>query len=375
MLTRRQILARTALGALGTTGAALGLNLVPDSMPDGRQAKGMVTTASEGAISRGLSYLARQGRNGSFGVHGAYRGNVAMSSMAGMAFMAGGHQPGRGRYGKIVTQCLRYVMGLSRRWGRFNGYLYNPAVGMHGPMYGHGFGALFLGESYGMVHEKRLRAELRQKLTLAIDLIVRSQNREGGWRYRPSSTDADISVTNCQIMALRSARNAGFAVPSKVVDRCVEYVKRCQDRADGSFKYQTRRRGHFGQPFARTAAGVCALYSAGIYKGPEVESGLRYLKNNYPTANGGRFGGLRLRGGRENMQYFYGHYYAAQAMWTRGDDGGRYWSDWFPRIREELLKKQNPDGSLTYQIDTHYATAMACVILQIPNNYLPILQK
>jgi len=26
-------------------------------------------------------------------------------------------------------------------------------------------------------------------------------------------------------------------------------------------------------------------------------------------------------------------------------------------------------------ICSHYGTAMACIILQVPNNYLPILQK
>ena len=75
---------------------------------------------------------------------------------------------------------------------------------------------------------------------------------------------------------------------------------------------------------------------------------------------------------RPDMQYFYGHYYAVQAMWTAG---GTYWSEWFPAIRDELVGRQLPDGSWVDGIDPHYATAMACVILQIPNNYLPILQK
>jgi len=44
-------------------------------------------------------------------------------------------------------------------------------------------------------------------------------------------------------------------------------------------------------------------------------------------------------------------------------------------IREELLGKQRNDGSWLDPICVHYGTAMACIILQIPNNYLPILQK
>ena len=46
-----------------------------------------------------------------------------------------------------------------------------------------------------------------QKLALAVDLIVRTQNDEGGWRYQPRKAgEADISVTICQVMALRAAQ-------------------------------------------------------------------------------------------------------------------------------------------------------------------------
>ena len=37
------------------------------------------------------------------------------------------------------------------------------------------------------------------------------------------------------------------------------------------------------------------------------------------------------------MHYFYGHYYAVQAMWTAG---GRYWSAWYPAVRDELVGRQ-----------------------------------
>src|SRR5207248_10621757 len=121
--------------------------------------------------------------------------------------------------------------------------------------------------------------------------------------------DADISVTICQIMALRAAKNAGFAIDKAKVDKCVEYVKRCQDRLQGSFRYQAQGQLGFQHPFARTAAGVVALYSAGVYKGPEVEAGLKYLMEQCKP--GGRVF-------HHPMHYFYGHYYAAQAMWLAG---------------------------------------------------------
>lgn len=375
MLSRRQFFSRSGLGLALTAGGGLafsGDNGLPtpgedprDRIPDGSASRGMITPRTEQAIGRGLAYLnARRDRDGSFGT-GQYRGNVAITSLAAMAFMCAGYQPNRGQFGRNIFDALRNVLGKENLQGGNPGYLHNPAGSPHGPMYGHGFATLFLGEVYGMVHDRGLRDEVREKLHRAVKLILASQKRnvEGGWRYTPSSHDADLSVTICQIMALRSARNAGVFVPKSAIDRCTTYVKACQDRMEGWFRYMKRGGGGGGpQGFARTAAGVCALNAAGIYSGPEVEAGLKFLLRNKP---GQGFG-------RPDIHYFYGHYYAVQAMWTAG---GSYWTDWYPAIRDELLGRQNPDGSWIDQICSHYGTAMACIILQVPNNYLPILQK
>ena len=92
-------------------------------------------------------------------------------------------------------------------------------------MYSHGFGTLFLAEAYGMTH----RPEIREKLQKAVRLIIDCQNVEGGWRYQPKRLDADLSVTICQINALRAARNAGLYVPKETVEACIRYVKRSQN--------------------------------------------------------------------------------------------------------------------------------------------------
>jgi hypothetical protein len=362
MFNRRRFLLK-GLTLLGTAGTALALpGETNDTIPDGSASRGMVTADAEQSIERGLSYLrSQQGTNGSFGT-GAYRGNVAVVSLSGLAFMAGGHQPGRGAHGRVVTDALRFVLSQENRGGANPGFLHNPNGTPHGPMYGHGFGTLFLAEVCGMVPDPKLREEVHGTLKRAVDLILQSQNRDGGWRYLPNSVDADISVTICQIMALRAARNAGIAVPKSKVDKCVNYVKLCQDRREGWFRYMAQGGGGSTQAFARTAAGVCALFSAGIYEGEEITKGLEFLMQYKPS---GQFP-------RGDMHYFYGHYYAAQVMWTAG---GKYWTEWFPAIRDELISRQRPDGSWQDLICSHYGTAMACIILQIPNNYLPILQK
>ncbi len=380
MWTRRQFLSRSALGALGLGGTALAFQGDGRrvALPDGSQSRGMVTEAADKAVARGLDYLAaHQGREGEWGT-GGYPANVAVTSVAALAMMAGGGMPDRGKYGGNIRRALEFVLKQGERNGGRGGFggntypagfLHNTMnIGQQGPMYSHGFGTLLLGEVCGMCADRALAERVRTGLTKAVQVIVKAQNNEGGWRYNPHPFDADISVTVCQMMALRSAKNAGAFVPKAVADRCSAYVKRCWEKGGGNgvYVYQASN-PHFAFPgqgggFARTAAGVAALYSAGIYQGREVETGLSYLLTNRPN---------RL-GGQADMHYFYGHYYAVQAMWTAGGD---YWSGWYPKIRDELVRFQINDGSWSDLLCTHYGTAMACIILQVPNNYLPILQK
>jgi hypothetical protein len=380
MWTRRQFMTKSALGVLGAAGTALAFPAEGgrEQMPDGSQARGMVNEACDAAVQRGLDYLAaRQQPDGSWGT-GAYQANVAITSLGALAMMAGGSQPGRGRYGKHVKKALDWVLSrgaLGARNGAFgvqhpDGFLFNSSHGgQQGPMYSHGFGTLLLGEVCGMLPAAADSDRVREALHKAVGIIVKAQHGSGGWRYNPIPHDADISVTVCQIMALRSARNAGIFVAKSVVDRCIDYVKKSQV-GDGSFVYQlsnARFPGGFGGAgggFARTAAGLAALYSAGIYndEAGQIQRGLEYLSRNRPA----------LFNRLADMHYFYGHYYAVQVMWTAG---GRYWTDWYPSIRDELVSHQHPDGSWQDMLCSHYGTAMACIILQVPNNYLPILQK
>jgi hypothetical protein len=314
-------------------------------------ARQWITPGAEKAIEKGLGWLAdHQHDDGSFG-SGPARGNVAVCGLSGMAFMSGGSTPGRGPYGKHVNKCIDYILANAQPSGFING----PDTATHGPMYGHGFASMFLAECYGMSP----RPELREKIASAAKLIANTQNKEGGWRYFPRREDADISVTVCEVMALRAARNAGFFVPREVIDSSIGYVKRSQNQ-DGGFMYMLTG----GESaFPRSAAAVTAFYSAGIYEGPEITKSLDYLMEFIPTENSVR---------RENY-YYYGHYYAVQAMWQAG---GKRFELWFPAIRDELIAKQQNDGSwMSTAEGNECATAMACIVLQIPNNYLPIFQR
>lgn len=304
---------------------------------------------ADSAINRGLDFLARSQReDGSFG--SGYAGNVAVVGLGGIAFIASGSTPGRGPYGEHLDRVVDYLVD---RTGP-SGFITASGKSSQGPMYGHGFATLFLAEAYGMSPND----ELRDKLEAAIGLIISAQNNEGGWRYQPRPVDADLSVTICQIMALRAARNAGIDVPVETVDRCIKYVRSCQN-PDGGFGYTSRDRSSL---FPRSAAGVVALYSAGVYDGPEIEKGLLYLDKSF--INQGR--------GRRSGHFFYGHYYGVQAMWQAG---GERWQRWYPKIRDTLVASQSATGSWSGSVGSQYATAMACIILQTPNDLVPIFQR
>jgi Squalene-hopene cyclase C-terminal domain/Prenyltransferase and squalene oxidase repeat len=223
-------------------------------------------------------------------------------------------------------------------------------------MYGHGFATLFLGEIYGMNPDDN---RVRDALVKAVDIIIGTQNDEGGWRYNPVPYDADVSVTICQIMALRSARNAGIKVPKTTIDRAVQYVRDCQND-DGGFRYMKTTGG---SAWPRTAAGVASLFYAGIYEDDSITRGLDYLMRN----------AMPGRNQSGQAHYYYGHYYAVQAMYLAGGD---YWSRWWPAVRDELMSRQSSSGGwLDHYAGGAYSTAMSLIILQMPKRYLPIFQK
>ena len=105
-----------------------------------------------------------------------------------------------------------------------------------------------------------------------------------------------------------------------------------------------------------------ALYSVAVYDAAEVDRGIAYLKQHRPDINSlGTYG-----------HYFYALYYASQAMWIRG---GADWDEWYPAVCDDLIHRQTPEGAWQDGICDEYATAMALIVLQMPNNLLPILQR
>lgn len=318
------------------------------------------------AVHRGLAFLkSRQNPDGSWTdkigrkVHYDYRGktgkHVGVTALACLAFLAGGSLPGYGEYGDQVEKGLHYIIGQVEG----NGFI----TANESRMYSHAFATLFLAEVYGMTG----MSEVRPALKRSVSLIVQAQNDQGGWRYQPGADDADMSITVCQVMALRAAHNAGIHVPKGTIDNAIRYVRESWVPRPGAFSYQHEpgRGGHRSQSrisFALTAAGLTALYGAGVYDDRMIDQGLEFMQRNLPSH----------REASGQFDYYYGVYYGTQAAFQRG---GGYWDRWHRQVWRDLLYLQERNGSWTDLVGSNYATAMACIILQIPYQYLPIFER
>jgi squalene cyclase len=318
-----------------------------------------ITPTIRAAIDNGLKYLAAtQNRDGSWRTRGATGGYpTAMTSMCGLALMAGGSTPSQGPYARQVSSALTYILRGARR----DGLIAQVEEDTH-CMHGHGFAILFLAQCLGVEEDAQRLAQIRLALQRAIELTGRSQSAAGGWLYTPDSTGDEGSVTVTQVQGMRAARSAGIAVPKRVIDNAMRYLEKSAN-PDGGIRYQVSDAGP-SRP-AITAAAVVCYYNAGLYDDPRALAALRFAEENLsPTDN---------NPSRNFGHYFYAHLYMAQAMYLSGD---AKWRKYFADQARALLEKQSPDGSWDGDhVGPAYGTSIALLILQLPYKNLPIMQR
>ena len=168
------------------------------------------------AIRSGLALLlSRQNPDGSF-LSNDWGRDAGVCSLVGLALLSRGVRSGFGPAGKCLQLIGRYLCNQAQE----SGFIMVQGSPSHGQMYGHGFATLLLSELYGTSSSH----EIRPKLSAAVDLIVRSQSEQGGWRYEPRPYDADLSVTVCQVMALRAgAMRAWEWLKRRLIGRSITF--------------------------------------------------------------------------------------------------------------------------------------------------------
>lgn len=297
---------------------------------------------------------------------------VATTGLALMSLASVGHLPAdRTPEGEVIRRALAFL--LRPEVTPANGY-YGQKDG--GRMYGHGIVTLALTEMLGMGVDKAQDGLLRERAQRGVNLILAAQRVRkhdprftGGWRYSPDAGDADLSVTVWQLLALRSAKNAGLLVPKEAIDAAVGFLRRSYHSSRDAQGRPVNPKSAFGyvpgQPpqYAMAAAGLLAMQVCGLHDAPEVLGAADWLRAAPPVW--------------ETAWFFYGTYYYAQGMVKRGGEAAR---EGRARVEGLLLPRQQADGAWDGADGSEsgqgrvYCTALALLSLSVRHAYLPIYQ-
>ncbi len=306
------------------------------------------------SIERGLAFLASgQRADGAF-ESGPGTSFPGIPGLCGMAFLAKGYLPGQGRYGANINRIVDYLLSMATS----DGYL----GGQQGRMYSHCIATLFLEEVSGMVDNAR-QARIDAVLPKAVQVILSAQRvpkdakNQGGWRYGPGSRDSDMSCSGWALMALRSARQNGGAVPAQSIKDAVQYVLRNHDASQGSFGYQNGD----SHAVTLTGAGLLCLELCGEHGNPATLRAGRFLMDSFEK--------LPQQG-----QCFYGMYYTSQGLFQIGGEGWQRFSKW---MYDYWIPRQAPDGHWDRGEEQcpYYQTALVTLAFAVPYRQLPIYQR
>ena len=295
------------------------------------------------ALIKALGWLAkRQDKTG------AWMGSrpLGFTGLSLMAFIGGKCVPQD--YASNMKRAVEHLKSVYKPSAKFppgskEAALQGGLIGQ-GEMYEHAIGTLALTEALVDMNDTSLEPIVQD----ALNLIIRAQNTEhkpdtlkgpvkpgtreyGGWRYRPDSVDSDISITGWQVLALKAAANAGFAIPDYSLTTAAAYVRSLRGAEDGSFRYQAP--GDTGESAGRAGMGAFILQLSGFPQDPAIAPALRFMQDHAPAWHGETPG---------DGYPFYYWYYATRAMYVAGGEDWRIWKDWMCRF---LVAHQNADGS------------------------------
>lgn len=307
---------------------------------------------------------------------------VAVTSLAALAWMAGGDGPGRGLHGSELGRAIDWIVAHTELDPRAEapGYISQNGDGLS-RMHGHGLATLALAQAAGLSPKSERGARIDRALRAAIDCIEKNQGVEGGWWYAPrKSLEHEGSITICEVQALRAAHNAGFQVQTLTIGRALDYLARSQ-KEDGSFRYAL---GDERSTLALTAAAIATLNAAGKYEGKPLKDAYDYLFRGLSARESwierhpeNTLEDRRLpeeRDARHAWCAYYERLYLAQALWQHPERDT--FERWFAAEAKLVLTSQRPDGSWhDDRFGDVYATATNCLVLALPEGMLPIFQR
>lgn len=276
-----------------------------------------------------------------------------------LSFLGAGYTHEEGKYSEVVMKALKWLIAQQHS----NGFLGGKAT-RYDMMYCHAMASFALAEAYGMQADSNSFPELRDAVRSAVRLICAMQNEDGGWRYGKGG-DSDMSMFGWQLMALKSAVNAGIPVPEENRRGMTKFL---QSRALGTRGGLAGYKLNEGPSPAMTAEALFCRQMFGIRpRDGASQEAVTYLRQNLP----------RLAAYDE---YYW--YYGTLAMFQYD---GEPWEEWNGSLRDTLVGLQRTQGPLAGSWDPNgkwagiggrlYSTAVSTMCLEVYYRFLRIYQS
>lgn len=328
--------------------------------PNPRPGEKATVTPGE-MTARALDFIRKsQQADGSWGDR-QWPQNAGVTALCCLALLAEGSLPRQGPSGTQLARGLEFLLDCAKE----DGQIVARDVYQHGPMYDHSWATLCLLQSYGNMPWRR---DMRDKISRAIQLLLKYQHVDGGWRYKMMREgNSDTLVTVNVLYALRLAVRSGFSVPADAVDRALAFVKARAIQVDGRYsgEWEYLPGGQPGSP-AVAACGAIALYMAARdpsdFHDPRILATIDRLDRHHR-----RYTVADLL---DQPFCHYGAFYVSQALYHAGNDR---WHPYYKKMLEVFAASQMADGQFEDQAgNTVYPTAAAAIVLQAPRGYLPL---
>ncbi len=317
------------------------------------------TPETEAAVRAGIEWLVQhQHENGQWDaseygagvdreVDGQQRGSTGanadtgVSGLALLALMGDGHTHLSGKHRVVVQHGLEYLLGQQGRDGNLSGN-----ASLFARMYCHAMATIAVCEAYALTGDNRLR-DYAEK---AVGYTIRSQDlQSGGWRYQPADA-GDMSQFGWQVLALRSAQQAGLVVPQKTKDLMAKFLASCNTGARGGL---ASYRPGFKATRTMTAESLaCRMWLQTHDSVEQIDEASNYIVRQLPS--------------RSNPDLYYWYYGSLSLRQV----GGPAWETWSNSLKQIVPSLQWTDGS--WAADTKwggyggkvYSTAMAVLCLE-----------
>lgn len=276
-----------------------------------------------------------------------------------LSFLGAGYTHEEGKYADVVKNALKWLISQQNA----NGYLGGRAT-RYDMMYCHAIATFALAEAYGMQGDPNTFPELGDAVRSGIRLICAMQNEDGGWRYGKGG-ESDMSMFGWQLMALKSAVNAGIPVPEETRRGMTKFLQaRALGTRGGLAGYKVNEPA---SPAMTAEALFCRqMFNVRPRDGASQEA-VSYLRSNLP---------------RLSVYDEYYWYYGTLAMFQHD---GQAWEEWNGALRDRLIGLQRTQGPLAGSWDPNgkwagiggrlYSTAVSTMCLEVYYRFLRIYQS